>query len=109
MMRPLFAILPLVLATAAAAAPPNPFSDRLAALPEMQRRAVLRRAILDSGAACKPISGGAFQQDHKNLKMWTVRCGPRQDYGMFIGPDSSVQVRPCRDLPGLKLPACRLR
>ncbi|MEH3107480.1 MAG: hypothetical protein PGN09_09405 [Sphingomonas fennica] len=107
-MRALLAILPLLAAGTAEAAQPNPFSDRLAALPEMQRRAVLRRAILDNKMACKPIGGGRFQQDYRNLKMWTVRCGPRQDYAMFIGPDSSIQVRPCRDLPGLKLPACKL-
>ena len=85
----------------------NAFSDRLAALPLLQRTAVLRRAVLDSGVVCKRVLGGRFQQSYRNLKMWTVNCAGGLDYGLFIGPDASVQVRPCGDLVKLKLPVCR--
>ena len=86
---------------------PNDFSDRLARLPELQRNAVLRRALLDSNSYCKRIEGGRFQQAYKNLKMWTARCDGKYSYAVFIGPDASVQARPCGDLARLKLPACR--
>ena len=45
--------------------------------------------------------------------MWTARCNgatPKEgpyDYAVFVGPDGDVQVRPCADLAGLKLPTCR--
>ena len=103
-----------LLALAAVAAPlgaqvptPNSFSDRLAKLPPLQRNAVLRRALLDSNSYCKRIEGGQFQQSYKNLKMWTTRCDGKYSYAVFIGPDASVQARPCNDMARLKLPLCR--
>ena len=89
-------------------APPNPFSDRLAQLNELQRNAALRRAVLDSGQYCKRVEWSARQQQHKNLVMWVARCNPGGDKAVYIGPDGSVQVRPCADSATLKLPACRV-
>lgn len=90
------------------AAPSNPFSDRLQRLDELRRHAVLRRAILDSDEQCKRVERAAINGPYKNLMMWTARCVPGGDYALFIGPDASVQVRPCGDLKGLGLPLCRL-
>jgi len=92
----------------AAAQPANPFSDRLQKLTQLQRHSVLRRAILDSGETCKRVDRAAVSGRYKNLTMWTARCTAGGDYGVFIGPDSSVQVRPCGDLGKLGLPLCRL-
>ncbi|MFS0737299.1 hypothetical protein ABC347_09640 [Sphingomonas sp. 1P06PA] len=104
----------LVLAIATAMALPlpaaaqagNAFSQRLQQLPDLQRRAVLRRAVLDSGQRCKRVDAGALKGRYKNLVMWTATCNPGGAYGIFIGPDGSVQVRPCADMRTLKLPAC---
>jgi len=93
---------------ALAADKPNAFSDRLKKLAPIQQKAVMRRAVLDDSQYCKQVATTAYQGRYKNLEMWTVRCDRGADYGAFIGPDGSVQVRPCADLAGLKLPTCRL-
>jgi hypothetical protein len=94
--------------SAAAAEAPNPFSDRLQRLSELQRHSVLRRAVLDAGESCKRVDRAGLSGRYRNLVMWTARCTPGGDYGLFIGPDASVQVRPCGQLKGLGLPQCRL-
>lgn len=86
---------------------PNAFSDRLAKLDDLRRRAVLRRAVLDSGQRCNRVGANAPQGRWRNLVMWNARCERGGDYAVFIGPDASVQVRPCGDLAKLKLPTCR--
>ena len=109
MKKVIVAILAACAALAPAVAQPaNPFSDRLQRLNELQRHSVLRRAILDSGEACKRVDRAGLSGRYKNLAMWTARCVPGGDYGLFIGPDASVQVRPCGDAKKLGLPQCRL-
>lgn len=110
MMKIFLAILAATAMTAPAVAaqPPNPFSDRLQKLDELRRHAVLRRAILDSGEACKRVERAGINGRYKNLMMWSARCTPGGDYALFIGPDASVQVRSCKDQVKLGLPACRL-
>lgn len=103
----LFAIAAAI-APAAAATKANPYSDQLAKLSELQRRAVLRRAILDSGEQCKRVDKAGRTGTHGNLIMWSARCSSGGDYAVYIGPDGSVQVRPCADAAKLKLPACRI-
>ncbi|GGE72379.1 hypothetical protein [Sphingomonas prati] len=100
----------LVLATPAVAQRPvaNPFSDKLASLKDIPRRAVLRRAILDSNLWCDRVSQDLRRGTWRNLSVWNARCGRGADYGVFIGQDQSVQVRPCKDLASLKLPRCAL-
>jgi hypothetical protein len=86
----------------------DPLSARLAKLPDIEKRAAMRRAILDNEQVCKMVDRVALQERYKNLTMWTAHCVKGGDYGVFIGPDQSVQVRPCADLPKLKLPVCKL-
>ncbi|HEX8446330.1 MAG TPA: hypothetical protein VF649_06920 [Sphingomonas sp.] len=102
------AMLALTVPAAAQKPVPNPFSDRLARLKDIPRRAVLRRAILDSTLWCDRVEQDVRQGSFRNLSMWSARCGRGADYGIFIGADQSVQVRPCADLVKFKLPACRL-
>ena len=84
------------------------YSSRLQKLDPLRRSAVLRRAILDSGEDCARVEKSMFQGPWKNLVMWSARCSkPDTSYGLFLGPDGSVQVRPCADLVKLRLPACR--
>jgi hypothetical protein len=84
------------------------YSDRLLKLGELQRHSVLRRAILDSGELCKRVERAAVSGAYKNLVVWTARCTPGGDYGVFLGPDASVQVRRCAETKTLGLPPCRL-
>jgi hypothetical protein len=98
----------VAIAPAAAAPQANSYSERLARLSELQRRAVLRRAILDAGEQCKRVDKAGRTGAHGNLIMWSARCDRGGDYAVYIGPDGSVQVRPCADAAKLKLPACRI-
>jgi hypothetical protein len=41
--------------------------------------------------------------------MWMARCADKRDWAIFVGPDGSAQVRPCRDLAQLGLPACVMK
>jgi hypothetical protein len=85
----------------------NPFHDRLMALSDLNRSLALRRAVQDSGEACKKIDRSAFQGEHKALKMWTATCSDSGDFALFIAPNGDVQVRRCRDAQALGLPACK--
>lgn len=85
---------------------PNPFSERLARLSPMQQKAVLRRAVLDSGQICRRPDAVAHRGPYRNLEMWTVSCTPGGAYAVFIGTDQSVQVRQCGEMAKLRLPAC---
>lgn len=107
-MKTLAAIAAAALLSAPAAALTNDFSNQLKKLSPLQQRATMRRAVLDNGQYCKRIGPVAYQMPYKNLEMWTVQCDRDANYAVFIGLDASVQVRPCRDLAELKLPACRL-
>ncbi len=98
-----------VLSAPALAIRVDAYSARLNALPDVQKRAVMRRAILDNGQFCKQIGKVSLQGPYKNLTMWTASCQKGGPYAVYIGPDGSAQVRPCKDLPGLKLPACIIK
>ncbi len=84
----------------------NPHVEQLKSLSEFNRGMGLRRATRDSGQRCKKVESSGYQQDYKNLSMWTLRCSDGE-YAVFIAPSGDVQVRQCRDLPTLGLPQCR--
>ena len=99
----------LAYAAPLAAATPLPaqaYSDRLAHLTQIQRFAAMRSAIGESGEYCRRVQGATLRGRYRNLIMWTAACDHGASYGVFIGPDASVQVRPCADLPKLRLPRC---
>ncbi|MDB5684442.1 MAG: hypothetical protein JWM75_2140 [Sphingomonas bacterium] len=103
------ALAALAIAVPAVAQPPrNPFVERLRAMDDLQRRAVLRGALVNSGQRCGRADTAVQRGRYRNLAMWSVRCTPGGDYGIFIGPDGTAQVRPCADLVKLALPACAL-
>ena len=101
--------LPVAAPTTAQVAKSQSYSDRLAKLDGPRRLSVLRRAVLDAGQPCKRVTAGAIRGRYRNLVMWTARCTPGGDYGVFIGPDGSVQVRGCLQMARLKLPGCAVR
>ncbi|HWI86646.1 MAG TPA: hypothetical protein VNT42_10045 [Sphingomonas sp.] len=112
MIRPALSLLAatLICAPLCAVTIANPASDRLTQLTSLQRRGALRGALLDSGYTCTRVEKAAIQGPWKNLIMWRAQCSltdPRYDYAIFVGPDASIQARPCMELAELKLPACR--
>ena len=78
-------------------------------LNELNLKIALRRAIYDSGGTCKTVTKTGYVQEYGNLSMWTASCDNGRSYGIFIGPDSAVQLRDCRHMEQLKLPACTIR
>jgi hypothetical protein len=85
----------------------NPMSDQLKAMTPLYRDLGLYRALRDSGQHCRKAENGAYQQEYKNLAMWTVRCTDTGDWAVFIAPNGDVQPRRCADEAELKLPACK--
>jgi hypothetical protein len=101
----------MLLPAASIAAPPtaHDYSKRMMALTEIQRFAAVRNAIIENNMWCKRVVALRYQGSHKNLDMWVARCGPKPiaDYGVFVGPDGTVQVSTCQDLIRVKWPACQ--
>jgi hypothetical protein len=85
----------------------NAFSDQLKAMYPMNRNLGLWRAIRDSSQRCKKVDNGAYQQDYKNMAMWTAHCTDTGQWALFIAPNADTQVRPCADAPAIGIPACR--
>ena len=73
------------------------------------RDIALRRAIYDGGRACKTVTKSGYVQEYGNLSMWTASCADNRSWAIFVGPDGSAQVRDCKELAQLKLPACTIR
>src|SRR3546814_3887434 len=69
-----------------------PHVEQLKALGEMNRGLALRRAIQDSGERCKRVDSSGYQQDYRNLSMWTARCSDSGDWALFVAPNGDVQV-----------------
>ena len=59
--------------------------------------------------AAKRVVRSGYVQEYQNLSMWTAGCDDKKEWAIFAGPDGSAQVRPCRDLAELGLPACVIR
>jgi hypothetical protein len=83
--------------------------DQLHKLSDINRKIALRRAIYDSGSACRTVTKAGYVQEYGNLSMWTASCKDGRSYAVFVGPDGSAQVRDCRTMQDLKLPACVIR
>ena len=85
----------------------NPFNQRLLRLDKVNQLAIIRQAIEDGGGACAHVIAAAYRGSYKNLEHWDAACDRGGDYGMFVGPDGTSQVRSCADIATLGLPACR--
>ena len=83
--------------------------DQLHQLDDLNRAIGLKRAIYQSGYTCKRVTSSGYVQEHENLSMWMAKCDDRRDWAIFVGPDGTAQVRPCRDLAQLSLPACVMK
>jgi len=78
-------------------------------LTDMNLKIALRRAIYDSGSACMTVTKAGYVQEYGNLSMWTASCASGRSFAVFVGPDGSAQVRDCREMAPLKLPACTIK
>lgn len=83
------------------------YIDQLRSLSEANRGLALRRAVQDSRQSCKKADTSGYQQDYKNMSMWSLRCTDGRSYALFIAPNGDVQVRRCDHLTQLGLPTCR--
>jgi hypothetical protein len=120
-MRTTFAIMTIALAGLAGcdnAQPTKPSKpivvrseaqDRLHQLDDMNRAIALKRAIYDSGFACRRVVKSGYVQEVENLSMWAASCDDGTDWAIFAGPDGSAQVRRCQDLAQFKMPACIIK
>ena len=75
----------------------------------LNRAIGLKRAIYDSGYACKRVTKTGFVGDYKNMDIWMTQCADGRDWAVFIGPDGSAQVRDCKDVAAVGLPACVIK
>ena len=99
------------------AAPPPPkeimvrseHQKQLFDLSALNRAIALKRAIADQGLRCKQIVTTGYVARYKNMDVWTATCGDEQQWALFIGADDSVQVRACKDVSKLGLPACTIK
>ena len=78
-------------------------------LSPMNLKIGLRRAIYDSGNACATVTDAGYVQEYGNLSMWTASCKSGRQFAVFVGPDGTAQVRDCKTMADLKLPACVIR
>ena len=83
--------------------------ERLHELNDLNRAIALKRAIYDAGYTCQRITESGFAATYENLDMWVARCADRRDWAIFTGPDGTAQVRYCRDVEEMGLPACTIR
>jgi hypothetical protein len=83
--------------------------DQLHQLDDLNRAIGLKRAIYQSGYTCKRVASSGYVQEHENLSMWMAKCDDGRDWAIFVGPDGTAQVRPCRDVAQLGLPACVMK
>jgi hypothetical protein len=77
-------------------------------LSPMNQKIAMRRALYDSGRTCQTVTEAGYVQEYGNLSMWTASCKSGKSYAIFVGPDGSAQVRDCREMQALKLPACTI-
>ena len=83
--------------------------DQLHQLDDLNRAIGLKRAIYAAGFTCKRVESSGYVQEYKNLSMWMAKCADRRDWAIFVGPDGTAQVRPCRDMAQLGLPQCVMK
>jgi hypothetical protein len=86
----------------------SPEQDALHKLSPDMLKIGLRRALYDSGRPCQTVTEAGYVQEYGNLSMWTASCKSGRSYAIFVGPDGSAQVRDCREMERLRLPACKI-
>ncbi|HEX8193772.1 MAG TPA: hypothetical protein VF552_12820 [Allosphingosinicella sp.] len=83
--------------------------EALLRLDDSDRRITLVRAIRATRNRCphRVEPNPVHQGEYEGMAYWTARCDNNEQYAVFIAPNEDVQVRNCRDMAELRLPACR--
>ena len=115
------ALVGLVMVTAACGSEPTPApakkqdivvrspeQDQLHQLDGIYRDIAMKRAIVASGLRCKRVTRSGYVTEHNRLSMWSATCDDGRDWAIFVGPDGTAQVRPCKDMAQFKLPTCQI-
>lgn len=84
----------------------NPYAERLKSMSAPYRDLAMRNAVRDSGQHCQRVETSRYQEDYKNMSMWTAHCSDTGDWAIFIAPGGDAQVRPCADSKSLGIPEC---
>lgn len=87
--------------------PQSAYVEKLRSLSPPNRDLALRRAIQDSGQSCKRITSSEETGTYENMATWTAHCEGGRDWAIFIAPNGDAQVRSCKHVEQLGLPACR--
>lgn len=75
----------------------------------LNRAIGFKNAIYDSGYKCRRITRTGYVGEYKNLDEWMASCADGRDWAVFVGPDGSAQVRDCKDVAAVGLPACVIK
>ena len=84
----------------------NPYAERLKSMSAPYRDLAMRNAVRDSGQHCQRVETSRYQEDYKNMAMWTAHCSDTGDWAIFIAPGGDAQVRRCADAKSLGIPEC---
>ena len=87
---------------------------RLFELDDLNRAIALKRAVRDFGdPSCLRVTRSGFVGRYKNMDYWTATCqsqrGTTRDWALFIAANDSVQLRLCKDVASVGLPACEVK
>lgn len=72
--------------------------DRIFELSAIDRDITMRRAIIAAGYPCDRVERSGFVERYENTDMWTATCSDTRRWALFIGADSTAQVRYCPDV-----------
>ena len=66
--------------------------QRLRAMPEGQRNAVLIRAIRDAQLDCQHVRGSVPAGDYRGLPVWEVHCAGGGQWTLVVTGDGTAQI-----------------
>ena len=78
-------------------------------LSDLDRAIALKRAIADQGLRCGRVVSTGYVTRYRDMDMWSATCDDDRQWGLFVGANDSVQVRPCADNEKIGLPACKVQ
>lgn len=84
----------------------NPYAERLKSMSAPYRDLAMRNAVRDSGQKCQRVETSRYQEEYRNMAMWTAHCPDTGDWAIFIAPGGDAQVRRCADAKSLGIPEC---
>lgn len=84
--------------------PAGNYAERLQAMGENERNAVLYRAIHDAGRDCQQVTKSAASDPIKGAPAWTATCDNGSRWTIIIGKDGIAVVTNAAELRAAKAP-----